>query len=159
MFAGFGPHPDTELMSAVAGLAAAVSIDTVRTDVNDELRRRGTAPLNARAGIDVGEVTFIRSGISVASEVNVVGFSANFAAKAEKIADAWEIVVGEGFIQSLPDSKLITAHPESPKSFQRNGDRRYYKYAFLHGQSTIEEYRGVATELAGRSLVEIAKER
>ena len=155
LFAGFGPHPDGELMASLAGLAAAVSVDAVRTNVNEELKRRGVAPLNARAGIDVGQVTFMRSGISSASEVNVIGFSANFAAKAEKIANAWEIVVGEGFMECLPDSVLISPHPKSPKPYQRDGAHRTYKYGFLHGHSTIQEYRGAAAEIAGRSLAQL----
>lgn len=157
LYAGFGPHEDEALVTSCAGLAAAVALDVVEAGVNNELRKRGIAPLQARAGIDYGDVTFVRSGVSNASEVNVVGFSANFAAKAEKIANSWEVVVGEGFMTTLPSSALISNHPKSPKPFQRDGEVRRYRYGELRWRSTVSEYAGVKADLDGRSLNEYGK--
>jgi adenylate cyclase len=84
--------------------ACAFALDAVEREVNPRLETRGIAPVQARAGLDYGRITFVRSGCREHSEINPLGFAANFAAKCEKTANLWEIVVGEGLAEVLPDN-------------------------------------------------------
>jgi class 3 adenylate cyclase len=110
-----------------AAAASATAIDQVEKDLNPALKARGIEPVQLRAGADYGRVVFVRSGTDVASEVNITGFSTNFAAKAEKKALSWEMVVGEGFASDLP-SALLRAGEGSPKVYTRGDRRRTYSF-------------------------------
>lgn len=88
LFIGFGGPPP--LASAMALAACAFALDAVQTEVNPWLAERGLEHIQARAGLDAGLITFIRTGSPSHSEVNPLGFAANFAAKCEKTANSWE---------------------------------------------------------------------
>lgn len=151
LFAGFGPGTPTVDVLAALG-ASALALQGVQNEVNPWLERSGMEPIQARAGADFGEVTFVRSGSEQSSEVNQIGFAANFAAKCEKSADAWEVVVGEAMSAHIRDQSLLTQHPDSPKDYTRNYETksyRFYDYAWRRGMSIVttagEEIAGTPT--------------
>lgn len=152
LFAGFGPTASPGATVVAAGLAAAGALDSVQRTLNPRLISLGIEPVKARAGIDFGEVVFVRSGTSGVNEVNIVGFSANFAAKAEKIANAWEVVVGEGFVDLLGNDDLVSAHDKSPKEFNRNYERKFYRFYQYDWRRTLTELEGAIADQAGIPL-------
>ena len=79
LFAGFGGDAGFASMMALA--ACALALDAVQTEVNPWLESRGLERIQARAGLDAGPITFIRTGNDTHSEINPLGFAANFAAK------------------------------------------------------------------------------
>ena len=149
LFAGFGPG-DARIDCMMALTACAFALDAVETRLNPRLKNRGVEPVKARAGLDFGSITFIRSGNDQHSEVNPVGFAANFAAKCEKKAKSWEIVVGQGLAEVLPDYDFFDQHESSPKSFERNGQRKYYRYYEYRWRNTLKHIPGTIEELNGR---------
>jgi len=84
---------DSRGVAAIAVGAAAWALDAVQNALNGLLELSGIQPVQVRAGLDFGRLDFVRIGSpSGGSEVNVLGFAANFAAKCEKFAKAWEVV-------------------------------------------------------------------
>ncbi|PKH41994.1 adenylate/guanylate cyclase domain-containing protein [Nocardioides alpinus] len=139
LFAGFGPGTTTVDVLAALG-ASAIALQGVQNEVNPWLEREGMAPIQARAGADFGEVTFVRSGSEQSSEVNQIGFAANFAAKCEKEAASWEVVIGEAMAAHVRDHGLLTHHANSPKYYTRNNETksyRFYDYAWRRGLSVV----------------------
>ena len=154
LFASFGPSHDAISVS-VALAAAAASLHAVESDLNPRLSAVGISPVIARAGVDFGELVFVRSGDETSSEVNVVGFSANFAAKCEKFANAWEIVVGEGAASVLPSRISLTSRDGSPKLFQHEGNRRSYHYYDFSWRKMLSEVEGLIQDVDGLPLENI----
>lgn len=157
LYACFGPVQDSHVAVAMAGLAAAAALDAVENDLNPRLEALSIQTVRARAGIDFGDAVFVRSGTAEVSEVNVVGFSANFAAKCEKYADSWETVVGEGFAGQMSDQSMISQRDrsprhKSPKKYSRHGEDRYYKFYDYSWRRAVREVDEAVEELAGRSL-------
>jgi adenylate cyclase len=152
LLAGFGPHPDPELSVALAATACAASLDAVRNVLNPELVLRKIRPLQARAGCDFGEATFMRSGTDRVSEVNVIGFTTNFAAKCEKVAASWEMVVGAGFASFVDNDSLLTHHASSPKPYQRDYKRKDYKFYNYRWESMVAEVDSTIAELHNERL-------
>ncbi|OMB97058.1 hypothetical protein A5732_07590 [Mycobacterium colombiense] len=153
LFAGFGPVANPEVSVAIASIAGATAIDAIQNDLNPKLKFRGIEPIQARGGADFGETFFVRSGSFEASEVNVIGFAPNFAAKCEKAAASWEFVVGERFASYIVDETLLETHPGSPKKYQRDYETKTYgfsKYRWAKSlkwvDSTIDELRGLPLE-------------
>src|SRR5690606_31822167 len=103
------------------------ALNAVEQGLNPRLESAGIRRVQARAGIDYGRLTFVRSGNRDHSEVNVIGFAANFAAKCEKQAKSWEVVAGEGVHLLLPEAQLFE-HEKSPKRYQRDHQVRYYHF-------------------------------
>jgi adenylate cyclase len=149
LFAGFGGPP--ALASAMALGACAFALNAVETAVNPWLDARGLDHLQARAGVDAGLITFVRTGTTAHSEVNPLGFAANFAAKCEKAAHAWEIVVGEGAVKTLPEASNFTQHPDSPKEYTRRGESKYYRFYQYQWRRVLPHLDGVPEALAGSS--------
>lgn len=123
---GRGSDPDTDVYLSLA--AAANCLDGVQGALNNLLAMRGQEPVQICAGADWGEVCFSRSGTVEASEVNVVGHPANFAAKCEKKAKSWEVVIGEGAADRIDNKALLSPHPDSPKTYTRHGNQRTYRF-------------------------------
>jgi len=153
LYAGFGPVVSAEVCVAVAAIACATAIDAIQNDLNPKLALRKISPIQARAGADFGRTSFIRSGSAEASEVNVIGFAPNFAAKCEKAAASWEVVVGETFASYIVDKALLETHPGSPKRYTRVDETKSYgfsKYRWAKSlkwvDSTIDEIRGLPLE-------------
>jgi class 3 adenylate cyclase len=153
LFAGFGGDP--QLASAMALSACALSLDGVESVVNPWLDERGIERVQARAGLDAGPITFVRTGSEVHSEVNPLGFAANFAAKCEKKAHAWEIVVGEGIAQALSTYPYFTKHTDSPKTYERRGEKKYYHFYDFAWRRALPHLAGVPEALAGLATSEI----
>lgn len=148
LFAGFGaPGADSRACVALASTAVAVALDSVQSDLNPALQARGIAPVQASAGADFGAASFIRSGTQGTSEVNVIGFAANFAAKCEKQAKSWELVVGEAFSVNVPEKKLLTRHEESPKEYSRGAERRLYNFYDYKWRPLLQYAESVASEI------------
>lgn len=151
LFAGFGPG-DPRVDSVCALAACAFALNAVETSLNPRLEAAGMHRVKARAGLDHGRITFVRTGTRDHSEINPIGFAANFAAKCEKKADSWEIVIGEGIAGLLPDAASFTEHEDSPKTYQRDYERRNYRFydyrwrsAVPFGPSVIRQINGYPT--------------
>lgn len=155
VFAGFGPGPSGTMDATMALGACAFALNGVKEEVNPWLTSRGIEPVLARAGVDYGEITFVRTGSASANEVNPIGFAANFAAKCEKHAKSWEIVVGEGAVSELGDALLCVEHAQSPKEFWRRDERRYYRFYDYRWHQTLPALPGVVRELAGMPVTSV----
>jgi class 3 adenylate cyclase len=147
LFAAFGPgDPDVDIGLALA--ASAMALDGVQSQVNPWLSSAGMEPIQARAGVDYGDVTFVRSGSDGGSEVNQIGFAANFAAKCEKHANSWEVVVGQGLAERLsPD--LVAVHPKSPKAYTRGGVTKTYRFYHYRWQRLLPMLPSIGQQVAG----------
>lgn len=146
LFAGFSPG-DPAFTVTMALSACALALDRVQNGVNPLLVSRGIQPIQARAGLDFGEITFVRTGNDLHSEVNPLGFAANFAAKCEKEANSWEIVVGQGLHDIVPDGSVFDQRHGSPKRYTRGDEVRYYRYYDFKWRPVIAHLPGVAEDL------------
>ena len=152
LFACF-EHPDPSTAVGFAIAASARALDATAGALNNLLELSGIAPVRLRAGGDFGRLDFSRVGSREASEVNAVGFAANFAAKCEKLANSWELIVGQGAAKYLPGSDL-TSHEKSPKIYSRGTDTRTYSIHRVAWRNYLAVAEGIPEELAGRSLVD-----
>lgn len=148
LFAGFSPG-DPAFAAGMALSACAFALDGVENEVNPWLNRLGMARVQARAGLDYGQTTFVRTGNHNSSEINPIGFAANFAAKCEKTAGSWEIVVGEGLSDLLPDYGHFAEHERSPKRYTRDYQTEYYKFSYYRWRNTLPHLSGVIETLGG----------
>jgi len=153
LFVGFGGNP--AFASAMALGACASALDAVENGANSWLEDRQMEPIQARAGLDAGEISFVRTGNSQHSEVNALGFAANFAAKCEKVANSWEIVVGEGVASCLPDYRFFSQHPDSPKKYTRFGASKYYRFYDFAWRRALPHLSGVPEQLLGTSTSQV----
>lgn len=154
LFAGFSPgHPAFTATMALS--ACAFALDAVEQEVNPWLDQRGMARVQARAGLDFGQITFVRTGNRSSSEINPIGFAANFAAKCEKAADSWEIVVGEGLADLLPEYRYFAEHERSPKRYTRDYKTKSYKFFYYRWRTTLPHLPGVADTLRGTPTSQI----
>ncbi|MGX1562882.1 adenylate/guanylate cyclase domain-containing protein [Streptomyces sp. NPDC055506] len=153
VFACFGDPrvQDHRISAGVAVTACAFALDATRNALNSLLKASGMRPVQVRAGADFGRLDFVRIGSEVASEVNVVGFSANFAAKCEKYAHSWEVVVGEELARLLPDDDLWR-HDKSPKRYTRDDETKSYDFYQVKWGSYIQHIPGIREALAGRPV-------
>ena len=148
LFAGFSPgRPD--ITGAMALAACAFALDGVENEVNPWLDERGIARVQARAGLDYGDTTFVRSGSRERSEINPLGFAANFAAKCEKKAKSWEVVAGQGLHDLLPSYSYFNEHEDSPKEYTRDYQRKSYKFYDYRWRNTLPLLPGVLSQLNG----------
>jgi adenylate cyclase len=145
---------DARGVAGIAVGAAAWALDAVQNALNGLLKLSGIEPVQVRAGLDYGRLDFVRIGSPSGSEVNVLGFAANFASKCEKAARAWEIVVGEAMANLLPLGDL-SHHEDSPSEYTRDGERRYYRFYNVALSSYLRHIQGVADELAGSPVSQI----
>jgi class 3 adenylate cyclase len=153
VFASF----DNENPAIAAGVAAAVggfAIEAVRGDLNAWLTRQGMDPVQIRVGADYGRLDFVRMGTDAASDINVVGFAANFAAKCEKWAHSWEFVAGEGFLDLLPADHW-RPHEESPRVYSRGTQRSTYSVGLVSTARYASLLDGVARQLDGHDLAAV----
>lgn len=150
LFAGFSPG-DPAFTATMALSACAFALDAVENEVNPWLDSRGMARVQVRAGLDYGSITFVRTGSRSRSEVNPIGFSANFAAKCEKQARSWEVVVGEGLAGLLPNYQHFTEHPDSPRRYTRDYQTRSYRFFDYGWRKTLQHLSGVADRLGGHA--------
>lgn len=148
LFAGFSPG-DPSFTASMALSACAFALDGVENEVNPWLDRRGMARVQARAGLDYGPTTFVRTGNREGSEINPLGFAANFAAKCEKKAKSWEITVGEGLTELLPTYPFFVEHGHSPKAYTRDYKTRFYKFYDYRWRNTVQYLPGVTERLGG----------
>lgn len=143
---------DARGVAAIAVGAATWALDAVQNALNGLLELSGIQPVQVRAGLDFGRLDFVRIGSpSGCSEVNVLGFAANFASKCEKAAKAWEVVIGEALADLLPAGDL-TQHPKSPTSYRRNGETRYYRFYDVALGNYLQHVQGVADQLDGHPV-------
>lgn len=150
LMAGWGdPTSDAHADIALAMAASAFSLDAVQNSLNQTLQMSGIAPVQIRAGADWGNVCFVRTGTEDASEINIVGHPANFAAKCEKHAKAWEIVVGEGAAQGI-DTSYLTRHERSPKTYTHEGERREYHFYDLRWRPLVGDAATAIAQVGGR---------
>lgn len=151
VFAGWGDaHTDPDA-SVMLGLAAcALSLDACEGALNDLLRLDGIAPVNLRAGVDFGRCDFVRIGTERSSEIDVIGFAPNFAAKCEKYANAWEVVIGEACAARV-DKSLLSPHEHSPKHYQQDGEQKNYSFHQLHWRRLTKDSAEASEQMAGRA--------
>lgn len=155
LFAGFGPG-DSNLNVTMALSASAFALHAVEEGLNPQLDAAGIERVQARAGVDYGRVTFVRTGNLDSSEVNVIGFAANFAAKCEKIAKSWEIIAGEGAQKVVANSPWLSRHVKSPKPFQRNYEVRRYHYYDYNWRPSIPHLSSAMGQIGGHSTAQIS---
>lgn len=152
VFACFGgPGSVPEFDAATALGACAFAIDATQGALNTLLKASGITPVRLRAGADYGRVDFIQTGVEGATEVNPIGFAANFAAKCEKKARSWELVIGEGLAARISPS-LLTEHSDSPKIYQHNYQQQAYRYYDVDWRSLVPHTVGVREDLAGAPI-------
>ncbi len=143
---------DRRAMAAgVAMSACALALDSVKNALNELLQISGIQPVQVRAGLDLGGLDFVRIGSSAGSEINVLGFAANFASKCEKVALAWEVVAGEALAAVLPNEDL-THHDYSPKQYTRGSETRNYRFFDVKWTRYLQHAAGIANELGGRPV-------
>ena len=142
---GLDPFVSEQLSILTAAACCARALSEVRDNLNPWLTARGIEPVRVRAGADYGPVVFIRSGTNHASEVNPVGFAANFASKCEKYALAWEVVVGERFAGYL--GTATTRHDKSPKVYQRGAERHTYNFYDFSWERLVSALPGFADDI------------
>lgn len=145
---------DSRGVAGVAVGAAAWALDAVQSALNGLLSLSGIEPVQVRAGLDYGRLDFVRIGSLTGSEVNVLGFAANFASKCEKAALAWEVVVGESLAGLLPAEDL-THHSDSPTHYTRDGQTRSYHFYDVALGKYLRHIQGVADELGGQPVSEV----
>ena len=153
LFACFGCTESDPAIDAALALASGAQImDATESTLNPMLRERGMEPVQVRVGADFGRLDFVRIGTDDVSEINVVGFAANFAAKCEKYANSWECVVGEKFRELLAQEQvgLFSEHGESPKRYTRNYETKRYRFYNVRWRKLLSELDGVAEHIAGR---------
>ncbi len=155
LFAGFGPG-DPRMDAVLALSACAHALNAVENGLNPRLKAAGIKPVQARAGVDYGRLTFVRSGSRERNEVNVIGFAANFAAKCEKQAKSWEVVAGEGIQQLMPDAPSLDEHKMSPKPYQRDYEVRYYRFYEYRWRTALKHIPGALKQINGHSSSRIA---
>ncbi len=156
VFACFGgPGSDPSLDVALALGAAAFALDATENALNNLLIMDGLDPVRLRAGADHGRLDFVCTGCDGASEVNIIGFVANFAAKCEKIANSWELVAGEGLTAHIPNKDLVHSHPASPKRYTRGGLTRSYSFHDIEWRSIAPHAVGVRDDLAGTPVTKV----
>jgi adenylate cyclase len=141
-------------VAAVAIGAAAWALDAVQNALNGLLKLSGIEPVQVRAGLDYGRLDFVRIGCPGGSEVNVLGFAANFASKCEKAALAWKIIIGESMASLLPDGDLVH-HKDSPVYYTREGQTRAYRFYNVETERYLQHIGGVADELRGHPLTAV----
>ncbi|MDW5329054.1 adenylate/guanylate cyclase domain-containing protein [Plantactinospora sp. KLBMP9567] len=152
LFACFGCAESNPAIDATIALASGAQImDAAKSVLNPMLRERGIEPVQVRAGADFGRLDFVRIGADDISEINVVGFAANFAAKCEKYANSWEYVVGEKFRELLMQENvgLFSEHVESPKRYTRNYETKQYRFYDVSWRRLLSELDGVSEHIAG----------
>ncbi|WP_406816525.1 adenylate/guanylate cyclase domain-containing protein [Mycobacterium sp. M23085] len=155
LFAGFGPG-DPRVDSVCALSACAFALNAVENGLNPQLDKAGIHRVQARAGLDYGRITFVRTGSRLHNEVNAIGFAANFAAKCEKKAKSWEIIIGQNIAEQLPDAAAFSEHEKSPKPYQRNYERRYYKFYDYWWRTTLPYLPGAIEQINGNPTSTIA---
>jgi adenylate cyclase len=151
LFACFGDSSSQPWVDVAFAMAAgAFALDATENSLNNLLELSGIRPVQLRVGADYGRLDFTRTGTPTASEVNVVGFSANFAAKCEKEALSWEYVVGEKFAEHVRDD-LLQTHDKSPKRYTRDYETRSYRFYKASWRVILSHLDGITESLAGRS--------
>jgi adenylate cyclase len=154
LFACFGGpasvSPGIDIGAALG--ACAFALDATESALNNMLTLSGIDPVRLRAGADYGRLDFVQTGTDGASEVNVIGFAANFAAKCEKKANSWELVVGEGLAAHVGNAALLKEHEDSPKTYQRNYVPASYKFYDVRWRSLVPHTAGVGQDLAGSPI-------
>lgn len=141
---------DPKIAAALAVGTAAWALDAVKNAVNQLLDMSNIEPVKVRAGLDYGRLDFVRIGSQSGSEVNVLGFPANFAAKCEKVANSWEIVVGSQLAGLLPDAD-ISRHPHPPASYTRGAQTERCPFFLVSPSAYLRHMAQVSEQLGGHS--------
>lgn len=151
LFACFGPNKqDSKIDIGLAMSAGATVLDSAKNSLNWLLRQDGIEPIQLRVGADFGRLDFVRTGTERASEINVIGFAANFAAKCEKYANSWEFVAGQRLTEEVPAiAEWFTEHTKSPKYYQRNYDRRSYRFYDFFWTRILPYGENITAQLSG----------
>lgn len=142
---------DNRGVAAFGVAAGAFALDAVRNSLNQLLHDAGIEPVQVRVGLDFGRLDFVRIGSPMGSEVNVLGFAANFASKCEKFANSWEMVAGETLAELLPMDD-ISHHELSPTRYTRDDDTRPYRFYDVSWSRYLKHVEGIAEQLAGRPV-------
>lgn len=142
---------DDRAVAAFGVAAGAFALDAVQNSLNHLLRDAGIEPVQVRVGLDFGRLDFVRIGSPMGSEVNVLGFAANFASKCEKIANSWEMVAGQSLAALLPFDDT-ERHAASPMRYTRGDDTRSYHFYDVSWIRYLMHVDGIAEQLSGRPV-------
>lgn len=155
LMAGWGDTAsDGAVDVAMAMAACAFSLDAVKNSLNEILKISRIEPVQLCAGSDYGMVCFAGTGTTEASEINIVGHPANFAAKCEQHAHSWEIVVGEG-ASRLINPYLLTPHAKSPRVYQYRDEQRSYSFHQFAWHQIVGEAATAIAQVAGEATSSI----
>ena len=138
---------------AVALVASAVSLATVQGPINAWLDGQGKDGLKAKAGIDHGQVSFLP--VLGTDNYNMLGFALNFAAKCEKSADSWGVVVGEGVQSGFFSSPSFAEHKDSPKAYTMRGRTERYRFFDFSWRDYLADADGILGQIGGRPLASV----
>jgi adenylate cyclase len=106
-FGGVGAQANAEINRALE--AMAFCLRATRDTLNPELTQAGLHPTDVKVSGDWGDVLALRIG----NRINYLGASINVAAKLEKFAAEFTLVVG-GDLAGKGPSAPLTPHPDSP---------------------------------------------
>lgn len=145
---------DARAVAGIAVGAAAWALDAVQNSLNSRLELAGIEPVQVRVGLDFGRLDFVRIGSDSGSEVNVLGFAANFASKCEKAAKSWEVVAGESLALLLPPCDVTRL--ANPVRYMRQGESRTYHLFDVNPTNYLRHIKGVPEQLDGHPISEMA---
>lgn len=114
------PAPYAKTMCALS--IAAFALDMTANALNAWLEAEGLRPVQARAGITYGNEEFSWYALGGGRQLNPTGFSSSFAAKCEKDATAWQIIVGDGARDAVADCAIADFEPHGePATYTLDG--------------------------------------
>lgn len=113
-FGGVGAQANVETNRAIEAMAFCLRATT--DTLNPELTQAGIHPTDVKVSGDWGDVLATRIG----SRINYLGASMNVAAKLEKFAAEFTLVVGDDLVRKGPSAPLAP-HPNSPYKITYGG--------------------------------------
>lgn len=152
---GVGSDGDAPFPKTMCALGiVAFALDMTQNALNQQLEADGLRPVQARGGVDYGEVVFAWYVNGDQREINPNAFAVNFAAKCEKAANAWQIIVGDTARDVVGDSAIAGFEPHGdPATYTLDGVTRSYRMHRWKWEDNGRARRwaaGLPTLLAGR---------
>jgi adenylate cyclase len=127
-FGGVNARPDINIPRALR--AMVFCLRATRDTLNPELERAGIDPTDVKASGDWGDILAMRLG----ARINYLGSRMNIAAKLEKFADEFAIVVGNDLAGNLISS-LLSPHADSPYKIEYGNETKEYPFFVVNWES------------------------
>lgn len=121
---GHAPYPKTMCTLGIVAFA----LDMTQNALNEQLEAQGLRRVQARGGVDYGDVVFGWYLNGDQRELNPNAFPANFASKCEKEANAWQVVIGDQARDAVGDSAIAGFEPHGePATYTLDGVTHSYR--------------------------------